>query len=124
MTRRRSRVVDLARERRIRAALNEVRSLTSLNVDRYRGALAGSLPIARPGSDTLEALVPDTASRPPAARLPADLLQRADDLVPLLAARPDLAGYGRVSRSAVVRIALARGLDALAAELAPKRGGA
>lgn len=46
-----------------------------------------------------------------ALRLPPALIQQADDLVPLLAARGDTIG---VNRSTVLRLALAEGLRVLA----------
>ena len=55
----------------------------------------------------------------PAARLPLDLLALADELVPLLTARPDLVD-GRVTRSTVIRMALRRGLGVLKRELTAK----
>jgi hypothetical protein len=45
-------------------------------------------------------------------RLPADLLERADELVPIVAAYEDFQAM-RVSRSTVLRLALLRGLAAL-----------
>ena len=54
-------------------------------------------------------------------RLPADLLEKADALVPIVGAYEDFQAV-RVSRSTVIRLALMRGLDALADEFgAPKR---
>lgn len=50
-------------------------------------------------------------------RLPAELIKRADELVPMLEARPDLAAWQRVNRSTVLRLALARGLEALGRDL-------
>ena len=59
-------------------------------------------------------------------RLPAELLQRAEDLVPRLAADPNVTALvGRITRSTVIKLALARGLDQLddelPAEKPPKR---
>lgn len=48
-------------------------------------------------------------------RLPEDLLDRADRLVPTVGAAGDLAAV-RVSRSTVIRLALLRGLAALEQE--------
>lgn len=56
-------------------------------------------------------------------KLPRELLDRADALIPALRADPELAPLlGRVSRTAVVRVALMRGLAEL--ERAAKRRGA
>ena len=46
-------------------------------------------------------------------RLPKALLARADALVPRLRENSDLAAFGRLSRSVVLRLAVLRGLDAL-----------
>jgi hypothetical protein len=52
-------------------------------------------------------------------RLPTPLVNRADALVPLLDKRRDLMAWGRLSTTAVLRIALERGLADLERELAP-----
>jgi hypothetical protein len=59
---------------------------------------------------------------PTSMRLPRHLLARADALAPLLEGHPAFASRvsSRVSRSAVLRAALERGLDAL--EAAPGKG--
>jgi hypothetical protein len=51
-------------------------------------------------------------------RIPADLLKRADRLVPLLAAVPTVAAMGQVTRAKVLGLALAHGLAVLEAEYA------
>ena len=63
------------------------------------------------------------ASEHQTLRLQPALLARAEALVPLLADDTRLAGLGTVTRSTVLRVALARGLDALEAEYgaAPRR---
>ena len=48
-----------------------------------------------------------------ALRLPSDLLERADALVERVAADPERAGTGMVTRSDVLRLALVRGLTTL-----------
>lgn len=108
--------VDLARERRIRAGLEELRALLDGGeVDRARtlAALAGTL--EAPG------MTPDV---PTSLRLSADLSARVDALAERLAADPRLAVAtgGRVSRSAVLRLALERGIAALEADAAPPAG--
>ena len=50
-------------------------------------------------------------------RLPREILRAADALVPRLTGSREGLTAGRVTRSAVLRAALARGLDVLAAEL-------
>lgn len=61
----------------------------------------------------------DPAPRLHAVRIPTDLLERADALIPVVRADRDLGSLaaGRVSRAAVVRLALVEGLDVLAARL-------
>lgn len=49
-------------------------------------------------------------------KIPGVLIDQADALIPRMEASP-LLGYSRVNRSALIRVALARGLEALAAEL-------
>lgn len=47
-------------------------------------------------------------------RLPQDVLERADRLIPKLQNSPELrAGAGEVTRSVILRLALLRGLDEL-----------
>ena len=48
-----------------------------------------------------------------ALRLPVTYLERADQLVELLARDPIISGFGQVTRSTVLRVALGLGLDAL-----------
>jgi hypothetical protein len=57
-----------------------------------------------------------------AIRLPPKLIERADALVPRLIELPTYQGMGRVDRSAVLRIALSRGLYALEREAGAPRG--
>lgn len=105
--------VDLARERRIRERLEELRALLDggeVDQGRTLAALAGTL--EAPG------MTPDV---PTSLRLSADLSARVDALAERLAADPRLAAAvgGRVSRSAVLRLALERGIAALEADAAP-----
>lgn len=117
--RRRRRVVDLGR---VRASLARLDSLIVSSPE--LGSRTAAWMATDPDLDSLEALMPtDSDSGAQPVKLPPHLIARADDLVPLLAARPDLAAYGRVSRTSVVRLALARGLEALAADLAAPRPG-
>jgi hypothetical protein len=53
---------------------------------------------------------------PLSVRIPDDLARRLDRLVPKIGKDPNLAALGRVSRSAVVKLALVRGVAALEAE--------
>jgi hypothetical protein len=61
----------------------------------------------------------DLAPRLHPVRIPVDLLARADALIPAVSADRELGqlSAGRVSRAAVVRLALAEGLDVLARRL-------
>jgi len=52
-------------------------------------------------------------------RLPDELLERAARLVPAVQERRDLISYARLSKAAVVRLALVRGLAVLEGELLP-----
>lgn len=49
-------------------------------------------------------------------RLPAEMMARIEALIPKVAKRPEFAAHGRVSRSAVIRLVILRGLEALEAE--------
>ncbi|MCB9797280.1 MAG: hypothetical protein H6741_31715 [Alphaproteobacteria bacterium] len=51
-----------------------------------------------------------------AIRLPAELIERADALIPTLEGDRELRTWGRVSRAAVIRLAVLRGLEALERE--------
>lgn len=110
--------VDLARERRIRSALGELAALVdsgAVDPERTRAYVAGELPGAP---------VSDADDVPTSLRLPRALVARLDALAARLGADPTLAAAfgGRVSRSAVLRAALDRGVSALEADARP--GGA
>lgn len=109
-----SRRVNLPRARRALDALDATLAANPGGTPPARTAafLAGDLP-----ADPVEK--PMTEQQ--AVKIPLDLLERADALIPAIEARPDLRAYGRASRATVVRLALARGLDALAAECAGKK---
>lgn len=99
--------VDLARERRVRAKLAELAALVeggALNPERTRAYLAGELETAPMDSDEI----------PTSIRLPRRLLDVADTLA---ARRAERTGE-RASRSAVLRVALERGIAALEREAA------
>lgn len=98
---------DLARERRIRGKLGELAALLeggTLNPDRTRAMLAGELEAAPMDSDEV----------PTSIRLPRRVLALADDLAARRAARLG----ERASRSAVLRLALERGIASLEREAA------
>ena len=101
------RPIDLDRERRIRAHLDGLRTLLAGNprlAERTDNMLAGDLPCPDLEEETM-------AERPlESVRLPADLMARAEALLPLMEKDPELSSFGRVNKSSVVRLALHRGL--------------
>ena len=103
-------MLDLDRERRVRAHLDDLRDLLDGEPDlaeRTHEMLAGELPCPDLEDETM-------AERPlESVRLPADLMERAEALVPLMKKDGELAAFGRVSKSSVVRLALHRGLVSL-----------
>lgn len=105
--------IDLDRERRVRAHLDELRAMLAGNPDlaeRTNDMLAGDLPCPDLEEETM-------AERPlESVRLPADLMARAEALVPLMEKDPELSAFGRVNKSSVIRLALHRGLLNLEAE--------
>jgi hypothetical protein len=91
-----------------------------VDLPRVRAALARLDRVAIEHPDTrpmtepdLEGLMADDTM----IRIPVQLAERADELIPLLDKRRDLLAWGRLSRAAVVRIALERGLADLEREL-------
>ncbi len=52
------------------------------------------------------------------ARIPAELVKRADRLVKAVSKDPQISNVGRVTRTTVIKLALARGLEALEADYA------
>ena len=99
---------DLARERRIRGKLDELSALLeggALNPDRTRAYLAGELEAA-PMNEHDET--------PISVRLPRSVIAVADDLAERRAARTG----ERASRSAVLRLAIERGIATLQREAA------
>lgn len=56
--------------------------------------------------------MPPADETPVAMRLPTDLVERADALISVMATAPEYKLF-RMSRSAVLRVALSMGLDAL-----------
>ena len=112
------RVVDLARERRIRRNLAKLRDLLDADPgldERTRAMLAGELD----SPDLEEPMAHDAAVN---LRLPRALLDRAEALVPALESDPKLQA-SRVTRAVVIRLALAKGLEALEDECRAGEGG-
>lgn len=105
--------VDLDRERRVRARLAELRALLADDpglAARTLDALTGRIP-----APDLEITVNDKHVN---VRLPADMVDRLDRLLPLVAADPRYRPFGRVTRSTVLRLAVEHGLGSLEAEYA------
>ena len=50
-------------------------------------------------------------------RLPADLIERMDALLPQLRKDPRYRAFGRITRSTVIRLAMERGLAVLESEI-------
>jgi len=95
------------REDRIRARLAELRGLLDSDpalAERFRDWLTEE----------------EDMEKPTTLRLPEDLLERADALVPAIASAGEYQAV-RISRSTVLRLALLRGLVALEAEYPAKR---
>ena len=108
-------VIDLDRERRLCALDAELVNETNHNpalADRFSALARGELP------EPLEYTMPP--NEPLMLRLPQTLLDRADELVPVVETSELGIALGRVTRSAVIRLAIARGLADLERELAPK----
>lgn len=111
-----ARPVDLDRERRVRSNLAELRTLT------MAPAVAGRTLALRDLALSLSTLEdPMGNDKATSVRLPEEVLERLDALAARLAEDPTiraLAG-GTLSRSAVLRIAVTRGLEVLEAEHPP-----
>lgn len=105
--------VDLARERRIRGTLDELRALLTDNPDlavRTDAMLAGELCCP----ELLGVNMAATDRHPTSLRLHPDMLERADLLRSLMEEDPEYKAIGRgVSRALVLRVAVLRGLEAL-----------
>jgi hypothetical protein len=61
-----------------------------------------------------------TGKTPTQLRLTRDLLERADALIEVMAADPEVHALGRPTRTAVLRLAIARGLKDLEHQYQPK----
>ena len=55
-------------------------------------------------------------------RLPQELLDRVDALMPVLSGNPELRAWGRTSRAAVLRLVILKGLEVIEAEHADEEG--
>lgn len=100
-------MIDLQRANRALGRLADMLRADPAMADRaarwMRGDLTGGSHMPTPGKRAI--------------RLPDELMNRADRLVPLLQRDPELLAIGaRVSTSLVLRLAIVRGLDALERE--------
>lgn len=113
-------VVDLARERRIRGLVDDLRGLLAADPGleaRTRAMLSGKLPCP-----DLEAPMPSDTVNDAAInlRLPSTLLGRVEALRSALVERdPMLRAVGNVTQAAIIRLALDCGLTALEAKYLP-----
>lgn len=111
-------VLDLDRERRIKAHLDGLRTVLEDNLDltkRTHEMLAGELPCPDLEDEAM-------TERPlESVRLPADLMARAEALIPLIKKDPELSAFGQVNKSSVVRLALHRGLADLERQYGKKK---
>jgi len=108
---------DLARARRLRALDAELANETNDNatlVARLEAVARGDIP--NPLETTTMA-----PNEPLMLRMPQALLDRAEALVPAVEASEVGAALGRVTRAAVLRMAIARGLAELEAEYLGKK---
>lgn len=119
----RRRPVDLAR---VRVALAELDAALLAHPDTRPlppGALASDRALSRLG--TLEERPMPAMEVQLNIRIPADLAERLDAVIPILEAAPLLRAAGiRPTRSTVLRMALEKGLPVLEAEIRAMTGGA
>lgn len=93
--------LDVERERaRLFAGLKDLLLRNPGLMDRTFAALNEEIPMANNEAQIM-------------IRLSADLLAQLEEMVPIVAALPEYAGVGRVTRAFVARLAIVRGLDAL-----------
>jgi len=106
-----SRPVDMAR---VLAAEQTIAEALALRPD-LAGRTAAFLS-SDPDAEALEEPMADRFDKPTQIRLDADILTRADALVPFVASKPEFQAIGRVTRASVLRLAMLRGLAELEAE--------
>ena len=102
-------VVDLEKERRIRANLERLSENLKSNprlAERTMDALAGTIPGLTMTDDTVHIPV----------RMPAPMLARLEALEPFVKSLPELSLKSKVSRSDLIRIAILKGIEALEKE--------
>jgi hypothetical protein len=101
----------------VRAMLADLRD--SLAADPALRARTADFLAADLELETLEALM---AARDTPIRLPDELIARAEALVEPMTTRRDLLAWNSPNRTAILRLALGRGLDSLEAEVLGKGG--
>jgi hypothetical protein len=106
--------VDLERVRAAEARLERLLAEKPHLRERTAAMLASELPCP-----DLEKPMPPPTQTPLNLRVPPALLARAEALVPVAGAAPELGTLPSVTRADVLRLALLRGLAVLEAELAP-----
>jgi len=103
-----ARPIDLARVRVIETRLTEHLRRQPELAERTARFLAGDPPIK-----TMERLMTERLEEPTHLRLPREVHLRAEALAQLLAEDPELRAVGRVSKTAVLRLAVLHGLEVL-----------
>ena len=103
-----ARRIDLTRVRAVEERLAErLRQRPDLAVRTAR-FLAGN-----PSVETVETLMVEPFEKPTQLRLPRDVHERAEALVLRLAEDPEVRALGRMSKTAVLRLAVLHGLEVL-----------
>jgi hypothetical protein len=100
--------VDLARARAAEERLAERLRQRPELAERAATFLAGD-----PSIGTMERLMTEPLEEPAHLRLPRDVHRRAEALAQLLAEDPELRAVGRMSKAAVLRLAVVHGLEVL-----------
>jgi hypothetical protein len=99
---------DLARARAAEERLAEQLRQRPDLAARTARSLSGN-----PSVETMENLLMEPFEKPTQLRLPRDVLERAAAPVPHLAENPELRALGRLSKTAVLRLAVLHGLEVL-----------
>jgi hypothetical protein len=100
--------IDLARVRAAEARLTAHLRRRPELAERTAQFLAGS-----PSIETMERLMTEPLEEPAHLRLPREVHRRAEALAQLLAEDPELRALGRMSKTAVLRLAVVHGLEVM-----------
>jgi anti-sigma factor RsiW len=103
-----ARPIDLARVRAVEARLTAHLQQRPELAERTARFLAGD-----PAIETMERLMTEPLEEPAHLRLPREVHTRAEALAQLLAEDPELRALGRMSKTAVLRLAVLHGLEVL-----------